>query len=148
MEIDYNGLTIGKNLLYGCDRSKADDDFVDAIAYCMNDIQITNDYWKFVNIDLKNMSIKKVIFNDPATIVIWSDNTKTIVKCSKYDTFDPEKGLAMAVCKRALGDKFKQVFKEWVPEEEESELATLYADGICLYKFLSNGPKHKTNKKD
>ena len=24
--------------------------------------------------------IKKVIFNDPATIILWSDNTKTVVK--------------------------------------------------------------------
>lgn len=25
--------------------------------------------------------IKKVIFNDPATIVLWNDGTKTVVKC-------------------------------------------------------------------
>ena len=30
----------------------------------------------------KDPKIKNVIFNDPATIVFWSDGTKTIVKCS------------------------------------------------------------------
>ena len=43
--------------------------------------------------------IKNVIFNDPATIVFWNDGTKTVVKCGKNDTFDPEKGLAMAISK-------------------------------------------------
>lgn len=37
-------------------------------------------------------SIKNVIFAPPATIVYWSDGSKTVVKCSKKDVFDPEKG--------------------------------------------------------
>lgn len=49
--------------------------------------------------------IKKVIFNDPATIVFWKDGTKTVVKCGDGDIFDPEKGLAMAIAKRALGNQ-------------------------------------------
>lgn len=48
--------------------------------------------------------IKKVIFNDPATIVFWKDGTKTVVKSYK-DEFDPEKGLAMAITKKALGNQ-------------------------------------------
>ena len=44
--------------------------------------------------------ITKVIFNDPATIVFWSDGTKTVVKCSEDDEYDMETGLAMAVCKK------------------------------------------------
>ena len=61
----------------------------------------------------------KVIFNYPATIVFWSDDTKTVVKCQGDDVFDPEKGLAMAYCKKMLGNKgnyYKQ-FKKWLPEE-------------------------------
>lgn len=66
-------------------------------------------------------SIKKVIFNDPATIVIWGDGSKTVVKCQDGETYDPEKGLAMAISKKALGNKgnYCEVFKEWLPEEEE-----------------------------
>lgn len=63
--------------------------------------------------------IKKVIFNDPATIVIWSDNSKTVVKCQEGDTYDAEKGLALCIAKKYLGNKgnFNEVFKKWIPEE-------------------------------
>lgn len=55
--------------------------------------------------------IKKVIFNNPATIVFWQDGTKTIVKCSKNEKLDPEKGLSMAISERVLGSysKFKKI---------------------------------------
>lgn len=68
------------------------------------------------------MSIKKVVFNAPATIVFWNDSTKTIVKCGENDTFDPEKGLAMAITKKALGNQgnyFNQI-KKWLPKQEHS----------------------------
>lgn len=67
-----------------------------------------------------DMRIKKVIFNKPATIVIWGDGSKTIVKSGDYDVFDPEKGLAMAIAKKALGNQgnYYEVFKKWLPEEE------------------------------
>ena len=66
-------------------------------------------------------SIKKVIFNDPATIVFWSDGSKTVVKCQDGDIYDPEKGLAMAISKKALGNKgnYCNEFKKWLPEDEE-----------------------------
>lgn len=48
--------------------------------------------------------IDKVTFNGPATIVNWKDGTKTIVKCDN-ESFDPEKGLAMAIVKKVLGNK-------------------------------------------
>lgn len=64
------------------------------------------------------MEVAKVIFNNPATVVFWSDGTKTVVKCSGNDTFDPEIGLAMAICKKAFGNTgaYNEVFKKWVPE--------------------------------
>ena len=64
--------------------------------------------------------IEKVIFNDPATIVFWKDGTKTVVKASNEE-FDPEKGLAMAIAKKALGNNgnYFNEFKKWLTEEEE-----------------------------
>lgn len=60
-------------------------------------------------------AIKQVIFNDPATVVVWWDDTKTVVKCQKGDTFDKEKGLAMAICKRLYGNEsnFNNLIKKW-----------------------------------
>lgn len=54
-------------------------------------------------------AIKDVIFAPPATIVYWSDGSKTVVKCS-------EKGLAMAIAKRCGGNKgnyYKEI-QNWV----------------------------------
>ena len=59
---------------------------------------------------LSFVSIKRVIYNDPATIVFWSDDTKTVVKRQKndkgkyVDKFDKEKGLALCIAKKALGN--------------------------------------------
>lgn len=68
----------------------------------------------------KPIQIKKVIFNNPATIVMWSDGTKTVVKCSERDTYDPEKGLAMAIAKKSFGNKgnYYKELKYWLPKEE------------------------------
>lgn len=61
-------------------------------------------------------SIKNVIFNPPATIVFWTDGSKTVVKCNAKDEFDPEKGLAMAIAKRCAdnSDDFYKEIKKWV----------------------------------
>ena len=66
--------------------------------------------------------IVKVIYHDPATIVFWDDGTKTVVKCSN-ESYDPEKGLAMAISKKALGNNghYYETFKKWAPEIEPLE---------------------------
>ena len=62
--------------------------------------------------------IKKVIFNNPATIVMWEDGTKTVVKAEGED-YDPEKGLAMTIAKKAFGNEgnYYNEFKKWLPKE-------------------------------
>lgn len=68
--------------------------------------------------------IEKVIYNDPATIVFWKDGTKTVVKACEDDEYDPEKGLAMAISKKALGNKgnYYETFKKALPKEDIREL--------------------------
>ena len=86
-------------------------------------------------------SIKKVIFNYPATIVLWSDGSKTVVKCQDGDIYDPEKGLAMAISKKALGNKgnYCNEFKKWLPADEEEEgTVELRFDTSELSSELSN----------
>jgi len=65
--------------------------------------------------------IKKVIFNPPATIVLWADGfPKTVVKCQPGDTYDREKGLAMCIAKRMTGNRssYCDVFKKWCGDNE------------------------------
>ena len=68
--------------------------------------------------------IKKVIFNNPATIVMWNDGTKTVVKCQPGDEYNKELGLAMCICKKYFGNKgnYNEVFKKFIPEELPQEL--------------------------
>lgn len=73
--------------------------------------EITNNVISsFANISYTTVS--KVIFHDPATIVIWADKTKTVVK-RHNEPYDREKGLAMCIAKKVLGEKFHQTFREW-----------------------------------
>lgn len=81
------------------------------------------DIWLFdclPNIGAKKImpKIERVVYNNPATVVFWDDGTKTVVKCQKGDTFSKETGLAMAIAKKAYGNKgrFNRVFKKWVDE--------------------------------
>lgn len=75
-----------------------------------------NNYLNFFSNNIPE--VKKVIFNDPATIVYWKDGTKTVVKCQDGDVFDSEKGFAMAFLKKSLGnkgnfnDKLRKIMKE------------------------------------
>lgn len=67
--------------------------------------------------------IKRVLFNNPATIVFWADGDKTVVKCQNGEPYDPEKGLAMAISKKALGNDrdYYHVFKKWMKKCESTE---------------------------
>lgn len=72
--------------------------------------------YQLINNGLK---IKKVIFNDPATIVFWADGTKTVAKAHGDDKFDKEIGLTVCIAKKALGNRsnFDKVFKKWIKED-------------------------------
>ena len=93
---------------------------------CRTFIKEENNMWmskdKVKGTDIPTNPIKKVIFNDPATIVFWKDGTKTIVKRQEGTEFDPEKGLAMAICRHYLCDicgleRYDGVFKRYMPKE-------------------------------
>ena len=68
-------------------------------------------------------NIKKIIFSDPATIVLWTDGSKTVVKAHN-EPFDPEKGVAMCFMKKACANTgaFNNVFKKWIPEDMKEKV--------------------------
>ena len=74
------------------------------------------------NGDVGKESKMQVIFNAPATIVIWKDKTKTVVKTSKDDTFNPEVGFL-----RAFFEKQSGMTKTKVRKFIESITADYYA---------------------
>ena len=85
-------------------------------------ISITEEYLSYKQ---EKATIKNVIFSGPATIVIWSDGDKTIVKKSDCEAeIDKEKGLAMAIIKKAYkdagkeGSYFRRIFGAWIDDEK------------------------------
>ena len=51
------------------------------------------------------LTIKKIMYKPPATIVFWSDNTKTVAVCEKGDVYNRELGFALCVLKKKYGNK-------------------------------------------
>ena len=74
-----------------------------------------------------NFCVEKVIFNGPATIVIWGDGTKTVVKCANGDSYSKWAGLAMCIAKHLYGDDFHHQFRNFCGAESLSK--TL--EGYC-----------------
>lgn len=122
--------------------------------YCRQDVEMTKQIYRtiaqshYCACPSAISPIKDVIFHDPATIVYWMDGTKTVVKCQEGDIYDPEKGLAMAITKKALGnqgnycnelkkwlDKYEQPVNDEVTDEFEA-----YIDG-CIKRLKAMLPK-------
>ena len=74
-------------------------------------------------INNKDLEITNVIFRNPATIVFWNDNTKTIVKCQNGDTYDKEKGLAMCIAKKYLGNekRYYKTLRTWLEPKKKKD---------------------------
>lgn len=118
-------ITISKNDLNCFNESCIEDDVLDAMQYCYNDMLTTRQYAKTLasafnqtrlRINIPSM-IDRVIFNNPATIVIWKDGSKTIVKKSEDDQWDPEKGFCMAIIKKLYGHT--SFMKKYIETEEK-----------------------------
>ena len=61
---------------------------------------------------------------NPATIVYWSDGTKTVVKCQQGDTFSAETGLMAAMLKRFMGNdnSYNKVINYWLATTHQPAL--------------------------
>lgn len=56
---------------------------------------------------LYEKDIKDVIINGPATIILWRDGSKTVIRCQDEDLeyMTPESGIAIAIMKKVFGNK-------------------------------------------
>ena len=84
-------------------------------------------YWGAV-VPVKSVKPTKVLVQGTATIIWWSDGTKTIVKCQKGDKMDPEKGIAMCVMKKFMGtnethSNYLDFAKDAIAEYEKQQAA-------------------------
>lgn len=98
---------------------------------------------------MNGLRIKNVIFNEPATIVYWDDGDKTVVKCGKEEQFDPEKGLAMAISKKALGNRgnYFNEFKKWLPKETTDTIEYITLKDFAVSRNLKTDSVRKAIKR-
>lgn len=76
--------------------------------------------------ETKKIDVKKIIFNGPKTIVLWTDGTKTIVSMSKDELrFDPEAAFCAAYTKKMFGSnsKIKRIIEQKSNFEEYTKAA-------------------------
>ncbi len=87
--------------------------------------------------------IDKAIFSGPATVVIWKDGTKTVVKAHN-EAFDKEKGLAMAIAEKYFGNytRFKKAVAD--AENRNEEMESSKATGINMKMFEDEWEAVKT----
>lgn len=50
---------------------------------------------------------KQVILNDPATVVIWEDGTKTVTKAKDGDEYDDKVGLLLCAVRKASNNRIR-----------------------------------------
>ena len=92
-------------------------------------------------------------FSGPATIVFWNDGSKTVVKTQNGENFDPEKGLAMALCKGYFSGQnpthwynfIKENASKYEVKEEKKEASKILNDAVNKSEEV---PKQKTIDKD
>lgn len=78
------------------------------------------------NMSRKSVEVKKVIYSGPCTIVIWADDSKTIVRCQDGDTYSKEVGLLMCLAKKVWGtntsgSNFNDYISKVISEKEENK---------------------------
>lgn len=101
-------------------------------SYILDDIaNIGEAYRRLFNLEENNMSrksleVKKVIYSGPCTIVIWADDSKTIVRCQDGDRYSKEVGLLMCLAKKVWGtntsgSNFNDYISKVISEKEENK---------------------------
>lgn len=121
---------------------------IEVKKYCDEDIEQTKNLYYGLS-----LTIKDVIFNPPATIVFWMDGTKTVVKDQGEVFYDPEKGMAMAVAKKAFGNQgnYYNQFSKYLDiyeKKQEAEFASSYANTVLdniIEKFRNSLTKTNYN---
>ena len=91
--------------------------------------------------DRPKVYITKVLYNNPATIVFWSDGTQTRNVCPKNTLYNPDSGLAFCVLKKFMGgNEMAKLFNDW-------ELEDYRRDKNNYIEFKDVRKKHKKEGK-
>lgn len=108
-------------------------DTSDTLTFTLKSIDL-NGFYPLTGVGKPDNPVK-VIYNPPATIILWKDGSKTVVKCSEDDIYDPMTGFLLCCLKHFLGNDsaaFHRFLKEYGPQDkiQDPDLTDLSEDLI------------------
>lgn len=97
-------------------------DTPDTLTFTLKSIDL-NRFYSLTGVDEPDNPVK-VIYNPPATIIIWPMGDKTVVKCCEDDIYDPMTGFLLCCLKHYIGadndpTKFHRFLKDFGPKPEQ-----------------------------
>lgn len=99
------------------------------------------------------LTYKKIIFNGPCTIILWTDGTKTIAKTSSdEEVFDPEKGVAICFMKKMIGHtetnkilrKASEQYEEYIAENRPNSSLDEFIEYLSSLKSKTKSVDQST----
>lgn len=141
--VDAMNKSTGEKFVATFEKATFNQEFTDMVKKLKEDIALSL-------IDkLPRFRIRRVVFNEPATIVFWEDGTKTVVKCQEEDVFMPETGIALCYMKKLFNNKgnYNEILKKWSEqfheEETEVDIQKALTDGISnlIHIFVQHTKK-------
>lgn len=78
---------------------------------------------------IDNFYIERVVYNNPATIMFFSDGTKTVAKTHNADVYNKETGFILCLLKKLAGTtNVHDLLKYWLPDPESDKAVVTNAD--------------------
>ena len=84
---------------------------------CLPEIHLEGVLTEAMKPTKRKAGIKDVIFNPPATVILWGDGSKTVVKCGEEDVYNPLTGFLLAYMKHGEGGggAYNNLIRTFVP---------------------------------
>lgn len=99
------------------------------------------------DVSINPFGIKRVIFNGPATIVFWTDNTKTVVKCAEEEIYNKRTAIMWAIMKKIYGNssRVNKAFDKLIKDAESTNDEDFVDIKIDIEKLIKDATKNFLN---
>ena len=131
----FNTVCINNKLYYGGKKELPDDPLDQKYEFAQKQINSL-------------LGVKRVVFNDPATIIFWADGEKTVVKCSEGETFNPYMGFCAAVAKRVYGNnsRVRKIVDGGYYQDQDKEVHVKVSTNAKGSTYIGTDDLKKTKK--
>ena len=93
--------------------------------------------------------VKKILYNPPALIVFWGDDTTTLVKCAENETFNVYHGFCAALAKKVYGcnNRVNKIVGKAIREKSKDEKKELKKKAAQAKKKAEEATKTPSTNK-